>query len=454
MKAKLGAIVLIMAVLLFSCTQYVIVPLPGFGNGGEETHTHDFGEEPINYEMIGGQLYAIYQCSCGEKQRIAVGSASNTIDLRGSITEDQFEAIEEGSVVITDNVNAQAVLDHIKSGVTVYFAAGTYTGFSDPDAPEGTKMDRLAIRPSRYNGAEIYIGTWAQEEGWKKGEKLEYVDDTNIGELANINFYDLTLQNITLIGDDNAVFQTGFDIKAGHQYQNSSNGNPYDAVKEIYQTNGTGNSYYAGVVIDGISFHNMHFEGFDHHIAFDFYDTKDSLSSSVSNVLIEGCTFTDTEENNPGDDNAATAIAMRADDPEKYNNIVVRNCSFYNVYQGVYVQGAENMTVENCTFDTTVHNAVAVQSSSNNVFSGDILVTGCAFSNIGDRVIRFGNGENVDIVVSGNDFTTCSNIDGELTKAASLVNGTFAFIDNIYAGEPIPESSIGTVPECVVTVPE
>ena len=449
-KTIIFALALILAV---SCTQYVYVPVgvPNKNGGDADSHSHTFGDKPSGYELKAGRVYEIYECECGETKENAIGTAATTLDLTGKVTEDDLSAIGEGMVLITDNDNVQTVLDHLRSGCVVYFTAGTYTDLEAPDDVENPEVGYLRIRPSRYNGAVIYKGEWTTGTNWYKGDRMEYVDDSNVEELSAINFYDLSLEDICFIGDDNAVFEVGFGISAGHIYQQTENDgtvikSPYDAVKQVYLQSQTANSHYATICIDGIEFHNMHFKGEGNNLDFMYYQDD----SYLRNVLIDSCSFI-----MDGGSSKLAAIKMNADNAGMYKDIRVLDSDFENVYQGVYAQGAENMVVENCRFDTTVHNAIAVQSSGSNQFSGEIQITGNTFANIGDRLIRFGNGSNANILISNNDFGTCTNKDNQILKSGTLEGCSGEFINNLYNGSVMPSAELSTAESSwVVEIPQ
>ena len=428
-------------------TSLSVFPITATG-GGVSSHTHMFGDKPSGYELRAGRVYEIFECECGETKENALGTAATTLDLTGEVTEAELSAIGEGMVLITDNDNAQVVLDHIRSGCVVYFTAGTYTALEAPDYVVNPEVGYLRIRPSRYNGAVIYKGVWASGTGWYKGDIMESVDDSNVGDLSAINFYDLSLEDICFIGDDNAVFEVGFGISAGHIYQktNGEVSSPYDAVKQMYLQSQTANSYYATICIDGIEFHNMHFKGDGTNLNFMYY--RDD--SYLRDVLIDSCSFT-----MDGGSSKLAAIKMNADNTGMYKDICVSDSDFRNVYQGVYVQGAENMVVENSRFDTTVHNAIAVQSGGSNQFSGEIRITGNTFANIDDRIIRFGNGSNADILISDNDFGTCTNADNHILKSETLSGCSGEFVNNLYKGSVMPSAEFSiTDSSWIVEIPQ
>ena len=397
------------------------------------SHTHSFSEEPIGYELKNGRVYEIYGCECGETQETALGTAQTTLNLTGDVTEEDLAKIGKGMILITDNANAQSVLDHIRSGCTVYFTAGTYTGTNDPNPPENAEPLALRIRPSRYNGTRVRLNSDQGE--WKEGEELTEIDDAVAASLTATNDYILELNDIRFIGDDDAVFNVGFEIKATHIYQPSETRiSPYDAVREIYLQNFTNSSYYAKIKIDGISFENMHFDYDDYIINAGFADDE----SYLRNFSVYLSSFIDSS----GTPSSKAAIRLQSDSEGMYENIEVTDSNFSNVFQGVYVQGATNVTVEDCNFASTGHNAIAVQSGGSNHFNGDIRISGNTFTNIGDRPIRFGNGENANILIANNDFTTCTNEDGDLAASGEITGCNIIFENNLYNGNVITEPVI------------
>ena len=127
-----------------------------------------------------------------------------------------------------------------------------------------------------------------------------------------------------------------------------------------------------------------------------------------------------------------------------FEDITVSNSNFRDVYQGVYTQGVKNLYVEDSSFALTGHNAIAVQNGNNNTFSGEINITGNTFADIGNRPIRFGNGNNANILVSDNDFGNCTNSYNEFLAAGTLTGCKMEFVSNLYKGAVITEPEITT----------
>ncbi len=382
-----------------------------------------------------------------------LGTAETTLDLTGEITEADLSAIGEGMVLITDNDNAQTVLDHLRSGCIVYFTEGTYEGTPDPEGPDGIiyEPQLFRIRPSRYNGTVVRVNS--DQGPWKDGDELTQIDDDDAAALTGTgNAYILELENIRLIGDDDAVFNVGFEIKATHIYQSYSapGASPYDAVRKIYLQQNTVGSYYAKVRIDGLSFENMNFV-FDNESY--FVDTGYSDDESyLRNLSIHLCSFAC----NSGITPRTASVHLISDIEGMYENIMVTESAFSNVFQGIFVQGAKTLSVEDSRFSSTGHNAIAVQSGDFNHFSGDIMISGNTFTDIGNRPIRFGNGNNADILIENNDFGTCTNSYNDLLASGTLTDCTNEFVNNMYAGiiitDPEITSDAGT--DWIVKIPQ
>ena len=451
MKGFGKAIIFALAlVLVVSCTQYVYIPIgiPDNGDGGPGSHTHTFGERPSGYDLKAGRVYEIYECECGETKENALGTAETTLDLTGEVTEDELSAIGEGMVLITDNDNAQAVLDHIRSGCVVYFTAGTYMGTPDPAGPEGIVRDPqlFRIRPSRYNGTVVKLN--GAQGSWEDGEELTEINDEVAAALTGTNDYILNLENIRLIGDDEAVFEVGFEIKATHIYQTPTS-YPYDAVREKYLQTATVGGYYAKVCIDGLAFENMDFV-FENDVYFidtGYYDSE----SYLRNLSIHLCSFACASGVTP----STTSVHLITDIEGMYEDIIITDSSFSNMFQGVFTQGVNNMSIEDCNFASTGSNAIAIQSGSSNSFSGNINLLGNTFTDIGDRPIRFGNGSNADIFISDNDFGTCTNANNHILKSETLSGCSGEFVNNLYKGSVMPRAEFSiTDSSWIVEIPQ
>lgn len=95
----------------------------------------------------------------------------------------------------------------------------------------------------------------------------------------------------------------------------------------------------------------------------------------------------------------------------------------------------------NSTFDTTAHNAIAIQSGDNAANHGDVVITNNTFTNIGDRIIRFNNvAEGTNITITDNTATNSGDETGEVIKATSVAEGVTT---TIYSNNWGPGTKVG-----------
>ena len=194
---------------------------------------------------------------------------------------------------------------------------------------------------------------------------------------------------------------------SGHVY-----GQVYDYVLDKAYTSGS--AYYLAQNIQ-----NVTIEGFNFTEKVDF--ATSSADTVIDGVTFKNCSFT------TGDIKDINGQALRYYNESNNGNVknmTVDNCTFNNCFQGVYTQKINGITVKNSVFDTTGHNAIAVQSSSEAINHKAVIITDNTFKNIGDRIIRFGNvGADTQITIQNNIATDSGDSDGQVIKANSLANG-------------------------------
>lgn len=95
----------------------------------------------------------------------------------------------------------------------------------------------------------------------------------------------------------------------------------------------------------------------------------------------------------------------------------------------------------NSTFDTTAHNAIAIQSGDKAANHGDVVITNNTFTDIGDRIIRFNNvAKGTNITITGNTATNSGDDTGEVIKATSIAEGVTT---TIYRNNWGPGTTVG-----------
>ena len=163
----------------------------------------------------------------------------------------------------------------------------------------------------------------------------------------------------------------------------------------------------------------MTIEGFN-------FTKKVEFATSSADTVIDGVTFKKCSFTTGGTESSNGAGLRYYNEANNGNvkNLVVDNCTFNNCFQGVYTQKINGITVKNSVFDTTGHNAIAVQSDSEAVNHKKVVITGNEFRNIGDRIIRFGDvGADTQITIQNNTATNSGDTSGEVIKAKSLAVG-------------------------------
>ena len=120
----------------------------------------------------------------------------------------------------------------------------------------------------------------------------------------------------------------------------------------------------------------------------------------------------------------------------KVNSLNVKNCTFTNCYQGVYCANMCDVAVTGCTFDTTGHNAIALQSGSVPVDLGLVVIAENTFSNNNDRIIRFNHvGADSNITIRNNTAANSGDENNEVIKATSIAAGITATVYGNHWGE-------------------
>lgn len=319
-------------------------------------------------------------------------------------------AMAEGNPTCVDGVwqnvtptNAQDVLDGKYGpidGTTIILGEGTY--------------GKLELgRATKYTGSntDYYIGGVSEAN---KKTYDEFVTIKNNGQWSGSAYYVRNMSNVTIKAAPGAtVTVVGLTGGSGHVY-----GECYDYVLDKAYTSGS--AYYltqnwSNITIEGITF-----------------TAPVDISSSLGTTVIDGVAFKNCafNINNTASGNQALRYYNENNDG-KVKNLTVDGCSFNTCFQGVYTQKINGITVMNSSFDTTAHNAIAVQSGSDAVNHKAVVITGNTFANIGDRIIRFGVvGADTAITISGNTSTNSGDASGEIIKAQTLPDGMQVTMSN------------------------
>ena len=298
--------------------------------------------------------------------------------------------------------NAQATLDGAYGsidGKTIILSAGTYgqleLGRATKYPGSNTQymvgsFDESAANYQKFNTAEA-LKTYEEEKQWNPN--CHYIR---------------SMSNVTIKAAASAeVKVAGLFASSGHIYQNATDYVLDEAVQ------GGKHTYYlaqkmSNITIEGITF-----------------TAKTDINTSIPETTINGFTFKNCTFNigSTADGNQAIRY-YNENNNGNLTDLTVENCKFKDCYQGVYTGKIKNVTVKNSTFDTTGHNAIAIQSAYEAVNHGNVFITVNTFKNFSDRIIRFNNvGEGTTITISNNTSVNSGKPNGEIVAAGTLPKG-------------------------------
>ena len=329
----------------------------------------------------------------------ATGMCLTVVATQATYENDSNGNTYDENADYTIHVNKDNIQDYLDgkygsiNGMTLVLAAGNY--------------DKLELgRATKYSGSntDYYIGGVSEAN---KKTYDEFVTIKNSGQWSASAYYVRNMSSVTIKAAPGAtVTVAGLTGGSGHVY-----GECYDYVLDKAYTSGS--AYYltqnwSNISIEGITF-----------------TAPVNISSSLGTTVIDGVAFKNCafNINNTASGNQALRYYNENNDG-RVKNLTVDGCSFKNCFQGVYTQKINGVTVINSSFDTTAHNAIAVQSSSEPVNHKAVVITGNTFANIGDRIIRFGDvGADTQITIKNNTATDSGDSSGQVMKAQSLAAG-------------------------------
>ena len=329
----------------------------------------------------------------------ATGMCLTVVATQATYENDSNGNTYDENADYTIHVNKDNIQDYLDgkygsiNGMTLVLAAGNY--------------DKLELgRATKYSGSntDYYIGGVSEAN---KKTYDEFVTIKNSGQWSASAYYVRNMSNVTIKAAPGAtVTVAGLTGGSGHVY-----GECYDYVLDKAYTSGS--AYYltqnwSNITIEGITF-----------------TAPVDISSSLGTTVIDGVAFKNCafNINNTASGNQALRYYNENNDG-RVKNLTVDGCSFKNCFQGVYTQKINGVTVINSSFNTTAHNAIAVQSGSEPVNHKAVVITGNTFANIGDRIIRFGSvGADTQITIKNNTATDSGDSSGQVMKAQSLAEG-------------------------------
>ena len=352
-------------------------------------------------ETVGNEANAI-----SSDKAASISFGLNVVATQHTVESDSFGNTYDENADYTIQVNKDNIQDYLDGkygsidGMTLVLAAGDY----------GTlELGRATKYPGSHT--ETYLLKSGDVLDAKTIDEIKGTIAANPGGGYGTPCYIRSMSNVTFKAAVGAqVSVAGVYAFSGHRYQDG-----YDYVLDRDVVNGT-NTYYVANRLTNITFDGITFTA------------KSNIETSQEQAIINGFTFKNCTFNIGHTENNSDYIALRyynENNNGNVRNLVVDKCEFNNCRQGVYTSHVYGVSVTNSTFNTTGHNAIAVQAHGNNLCNhGKVVITGNVFNNIGDRIIRFNNvGADTQITIKYNTATNSGDTAGEVIKATSLADG-------------------------------
>ena len=325
------------------------------------------------------------------------GAAVNTNLLADGyfVNEDGGKYSVNNFISANSTEGLQAALDAAKDGYNINLKAGVSYGVV------------YMARPTMYNNTTMSC----DNHGYTTTDATEFKNHLAEAVWHTTPEYTTTLKNVTIVGAEGATI-AGVVTTSGHVYGD----NVHDYVLDVDKN---GSAYYSTLHLENIKFSNVAFTGTIN------INTSDA-TSTYNGVTFENCTFT---TGGTASSNGPAIRYYNEANNGNVKNIVVKNCKFNNCYQGIYVHHVNGINITENEFDTTGHNAVAMQGHDGAVNLKSVVINNNTFKNIGDRIIRFNNvGADSNITIQYNTATNSGDDNGEVIKATSIEDGAITNI--------------------------
>ncbi len=353
---------------------------------------------------------------------LAVGSEDITVKVSIELPSDATNIYEDKKCVFSYNV--EAVQGNALTGIEV--TPETIQSYLDGEHGsidgktlllESGEYDCIDFsRATKYEGSntDYYIGGIAEAN---KKTFEEFYEIKNSSSWSDSSYYVRNLNNVTIKAATGATVNiNGLNAGAGHIYGSTTPVHDYVLDKDILNS-----AYYLA-----FNWSNIKFEGLN-------FTSKCDINSSQAETAIEGLTFkncTFTLGSTTVTENQGLRFYTEGN-TGKLKGLTVTNCTFNTCYQSIYTYHIADIDINNSTFNTTGHNAIAIQDNSV-CNHKKVSITDNTFSDIGDRILRFGNlGADTQITIKGNKATNSGDDEKSVIKAQSLAEGiTYDIEDN------------------------
>ena len=222
---------------------------------------------------------------------------------------------------------------------------------------------------------------------------VDLVNTTNNGH--RYSYADYTVKNITIVGQNGTTFS---GLRFGENDDKT-------------------------IVMQGWTLKNIGFTG-------------NGLIFGMNNkdVVVEGCTFTNTELQNTGSNNNVAT------------NFTVKNCTFNGGHATrktqLAIQSSNGLTVTGCTFINAAHNAMNIAETY-----GAVVIENNNIQGTADRALRFTISDaNATLTIKNNTIVSEGDADGQQMKASgTVIAENITFSGNTWNGKTDSQISAGMV---------
>ena len=326
----------------------------------------------------------------------AEGDPTLSNGVWSNVTKDNVQDLLDGKYGSIDNT-------------TIVLSAGTYG-----------QLELGRATKHANSGTKYYVGLTGGGSDATEYTFEQFLALKNNGQWSDTPRYVRSMSNVTIKAADGVeVKVAGVYASSGHKYQNA-----HDYVLDRDVENG--NSYY---LVN--NFANIAFEGIT-------FTAKSNIESSLEQSTIDGFTFTNCtfDINNTASGNQAIRY-YNENDNGAVKNLKVYDCVFNQCYQGVYAHSIDGVEVVGCAFNTTGHNAIAVQSTGDQTTAkGTIIIKENYITGAGDRAIRFNNvSSDATITINNNIMVNSGDDRGQLFKAENINGATIDLKNNYWDGK-------------------
>lgn len=400
-----------------------------YGNGGISTGeavTIDSCNYPggVDSVVISGGTFTSANADAVGSYNSKGGTKQTAFITGGTFSSDPSAYVAEGCITLVNN-NTFTVSNTDEIPVTTAtvqdYLDGKYGSINDKTLVlgEGNYSALEFGRATKYAGSNTKYHTFKGGYDDRK-ETTEYttaeelkttLEDTNTyhGNLMYIR----SLNNITLKAATGAnVNIAGVSMESAHVHGTEDKTvHDYVLNNDIVDTN---KSFWLVHHVNGIKFEGLNFTG------------NVNIASSLADALIDGVTFDNCSftTNGTASDKGQALRYYNENNNGKVSDLKVINCTFTNCHHGVYTSHIKNIFVTNSEFDTTGHNAIAIQDFNGACDHGKVIITSNTFKNIGNRIIRFNNvGAGTQITIIHNTATNSGDSENQVIKATSLAEG-------------------------------